>query len=194
VWTSAGLGRTPSSTTFSFGVYAEALLDPGYREAKARTFVSIAPGYAGGLRWVEASVDGPQGMIESPQVALVSNNPYHLSTLRHLGRRFTLDAATLGVVVIKRPNEPPSPVDAPLQLRQQLRRHADQGAAAGVTTWSAPEVTLHGTTPEVQAGIDGEPVMLQPPITCEIRPKALSIMLPRRRPGVPEEPTSGRPR
>ncbi len=33
----------------------------------------------------------------APAVALlVSDNPYHLSTLRHLGRRFTLGAGLLG--------------------------------------------------------------------------------------------------
>jgi diacylglycerol kinase family enzyme len=106
----------------SFGFYAEALLEPGYRAAKARSFASVAPRYLEGQRWVPASVAAPGETIERPQVVLVSNNPYHLATLRSLGRRFSLSSGLLGVVVIKRPADPPPPPDLLPRMRHELRQ------------------------------------------------------------------------
>ena len=110
----------------SFGVYAEALLDPGYRAAKARTLASIAPRYLEGQHRVEASVDTPADTVEFPQVVLVSNNPYHLSSLRCLGWRFTLGAGVLGAVVIKRPAAPGGRASGPAQSPAATRQ-CDRG-------------------------------------------------------------------
>jgi hypothetical protein len=178
----------------SFGAYADALLTPGYREAKARTFAEIAPGYLDGQQWVDAVVDTPQRPLESPQVVLVSNNPYHITTLRHLGRRFALDTGQLGGIAIKRPAGAPPPDLLP-RLRRDLRRHGRAGPPGeGVITWTAARITLHGTashaTAQLPAGIDGEAVLLDLPVVCEIRPGALRVLLPRDRPGIPTEPAA----
>jgi diacylglycerol kinase family enzyme len=163
----------------SFGAYADALLTPGYREAKARTFVEIAPGYLDGQQGVDAVVDTPQGPIESPQVVLVSNNPYHIATLRHLGRRFALDTGQLGGIVLKRPVGAPPPDLLP-RLRRDMQRHGRAGPPGeGVITWTAARITLRGTAAHMPAGIDGEAVLLDLPVVCEIRPRALQVLLPR---------------
>jgi diacylglycerol kinase family enzyme len=181
----------------SFGAYADALLAPGYREAKARTFAEIAPGYLDGQQWVDAVVDTPQGPLESPQVVLMSNNPYHITTLRHLGRRFALDTGQLGGIAIKRPAGAPPPDLLP-RLRRDLRRHGRAGPPGeGVITWTAARITLHGTPShamaQLPAGIDGEAVLLDLPVVCEIRPGALRVLLPRGRPGIPTQPRRGPP-
>lgn len=176
----------------SFGAYAEALLTPGYREAKARAFASIAPGYLEGQQWVEATVDTPGGTVECPQVVLVSNNVYHLSSLRYLGRRFALDAGLLGGIVLKRPDGPPPPDLLP-RLRRELRSHGRAGESGeGVLTWSASGIALRGTGNQIPAGVDGEPVLLPLPVRCETRPAALQVLLPADRPGIPRESAVGR--
>ncbi|MET9344473.1 diacylglycerol kinase family protein [Nonomuraea sp. NPDC003804] len=170
----------------SFGIYAEALLEPEYREAKARTLAEIAPQYLKGQQWVEASVQAPGERIEHPQVVLVSNNAYHLGTPRHLGRRFTLASGLLGAIVFKRPAGPPPP-DLFVRLRRDLRRHAiGASAETGIVAWAAAQVRLDGPAGRLPAGIDGEAVELRLPATCGIRPGALRLLLPRRRPGVPQ--------
>jgi diacylglycerol kinase family enzyme len=189
------LGRVEDRTfvnNVSFGVYADALLDPHYREAKARAMASVAGPYVAGRQWVEARVDTPAGTVERPQVVLLSNNPYHIATPRYLGRRFMLDRGVLGGIVLKRSaGSPPEP------LPRLLRTLAEQGAAgrAGddVITWSATHVTLNGAAEDVAAGVDGEAVRLPLPLTCEILPRALQVLLPRHRPGVPREPAVPRP-
>jgi diacylglycerol kinase family enzyme len=162
----------------SFGAYAEALLTPGYREAKARTFAQIAPGYLKGQQAVDAIVDSPDGPIDTPQVILVSNNAYDIASLRTVGRRFALDSGQLGVIVFKRPAGAPPPDVLP-HLHRQL---VDQGRAGppgeGAITWTAPRVTLHGEAARIPAGIDGEAVSLDLPLVCEIRPAALRVLLP----------------
>jgi diacylglycerol kinase family enzyme len=174
----------------SFGAYAEALLTSGYREAKARTFIELAPGYLDGRQWVDAVVDTPQGRVESPQVVLVSNNPYHIATVRHVGRRFALDSGQLGGVVLKRPAGAPPPDLLP-RLRRELLRHGSAGPPGeGVVTWTAAGITLHGSVARLPAGIDGEAVLLDMPVVCEIRPHALQVLLPHGRPGIPTEPAA----
>ncbi|HUR03258.1 MAG TPA: diacylglycerol kinase family protein [Nonomuraea sp.] len=163
----------------SFGVYAEALLTPGYREAKAHTLAVVAPHYLEGQEWVHASVDTPEGTVEHPQVVLVSNNPYDLSTPRSFGRRFSLSTGLLGGVVFKRPAGPPPP-DLPARLRRELRHQGRAGPpGAGVITWSAARITVHDTVARLPAGIDGEAALLELPVVCETLPGALRILLPR---------------
>jgi diacylglycerol kinase family enzyme len=175
------LGRVGSRVfvnNVSFGAYADALLTPGYRDAKARTFMEIAPGYLGGEQWVNATVDTPEGPVECPQMVLVSNNPYHVSTLRHLGYRFALDTGRLGGIVLKRPGGAPPPDLLP-RLRRELVRQGHAGPPGeGVITWTAARITLHGTAARLPAGIDGEAVLLDLPVMCEIRPRALQVLLP----------------
>ncbi|MBO3752195.1 NAD(+)/NADH kinase [Streptosporangiaceae bacterium NEAU-GS5] len=161
----------------SFGAYADALLTPGYREAKARAFAEIAPGYLGGHEFVDAIVDTPQGPVEYPQVILVSNNPYRLSPPRRLGRP-TLDSGLLGGIVLKRPAGALPPVLLP-RLRRELRQGDAGQTDEGVITWTAPRITLHGAAARLPAGIDGEVVLLDLPIVCEIRPGALQVRVPR---------------
>jgi diacylglycerol kinase family enzyme len=117
---------------------------------------------------------------------IVSNNPYHIATPRNLGRRFALDGGVLGAIVVKR-----SPDSAPEPLPRLVQQAAERGAtpgAEGLTTWSAARITLHGAAPSVAAGVDGEAVTLPLPLTCEIRPRALRVLLPSDRPGIPREP------
>lgn len=56
----------------------------------------------------------------------------------------------------------------------------------GLTTFTAPAVTVDADVPEVPVGIDGETVMMPTPVHCAIRPRALRVIVPRQRPGVPE--------
>ncbi|MEV6209109.1 diacylglycerol kinase family protein [Kitasatospora sp. NPDC051914] len=179
----------------SFGLYADALLDPGYREDKAGTFASLAPDYLKGAQWVEADVDTPRGAVRFPQVVLISNNPYHIATPRYLGRRFVLTSGLLGGIVLKRPTD--TPPDLLRNLRSQLLRHQPGPGTPGdaAIAWTAASITLHGLGQQpLHAGIDGEPVTLPLPVTCEARPGGLRVLLPRDRPGIPREPVPGAPK
>ncbi|MFG2807999.1 MULTISPECIES: diacylglycerol/lipid kinase family protein [Streptomyces] len=181
------LGSRVFINNVSFGVYADALLEPGYREDKPRAFAAVAPDYAKGKEWVEAHVDTPWGTVEFPQVVLISNNPYHLATPRWLGRRLSLSTGQLGVIVLKRRAQ--APPDLLRHLRGELRQHKRGAGSAGdgAVIWSAPGITLDGEVRHLDAGVDGEAVRLPLPVVCGIRPGALRLLLPRVRPGMPPE-------
>ncbi|MBY8880696.1 diacylglycerol/lipid kinase family protein [Actinacidiphila acidipaludis] len=169
----------------SFGMYADALLEPGYREDKPGAFAAVAPGYLKGEQWLEARVNTPWGTVESPQVVLVSNNPYDLAPPRRPGYRPSLTTGRLGGIVLKRPAQ--APPDLLRHLRDQLRRHqhGPPPPGQGAVVWSASDITLHGDAEQLDAGIDGEAVRLPLPVECSIRPGALCVLLPKDRPGPP---------
>jgi hypothetical protein len=111
--------------------------------------------------------------IEGPQALLVSNDPYGMGDMAGLGRRARLDAGTLGVAAVR--------VDSARQAAGLIRR----GHGTGLTVLTAGQVTVDADTPEIPVGIDGETVLLPAPVRCAIRPRALRVVVPKQRPGVP---------
>src|SRR5207247_8499935 len=111
--------------------------------------------------------------IEAPRALQVSNDPYGMGDVAGLGRRARLDAGTLGVVAIR--------VDSARQAIGLLRR----GHGPGLTVLTAGEVTVDADTLQIPVGVDGETVMLPTPVRCAIQPRALRVVVPKQRPGVP---------
>ena len=72
-------------------------------------------------------------------------------------------------------------MDSARQAAGLLRR----GHGTGLTVLTAGEVTVDADAPQIPVGIDGETVMLPTPVRCAIRPRALRVVVPRQRPGVP---------
>ena len=106
---------------------------------------------------------------------LVSNNPYGSGRMLDLGRRARLDQGILGVIAA---HGWPAPRQAVGLLRREQYR--------SVTRYTAPgEVIVEADTPTIPVGIDGEAVTVATPVHCTIRPRALRVLLPRTRPGVP---------
>ena len=50
---------------------------------------------------------------------------------------------------------------------------------------TAGEVIVDADAPQIPVGIDGETVILPTPVHCTIQPRALRVVVPRNRPGVP---------
>ncbi len=157
----------------SFGVYAEVVQSPAYRDDKRGTTLQMLPDLLGGHQGARLSARCGDTRIEGPQALLVSNDPYEMSDVAGLGRRARLDTGTLGVVAIR--------VDSARHAIELLRR----GHGNGLTMLTADEVTVDADVPQIPVGIDGETVMLPTPVRCTIRPRALRVVVPKGRPGVP---------
>ena len=157
----------------SFGAYAEVVRSPAYRDDKRGTTLQVLPDLLNGHQGARLTARAAGTRIEGPQALLISNDPYEMSDIAGLGRRARLDTGTLGVVAIR--------VDSARQAIGLLRR----GHGQGLTTLTAGEVTIDADTPEIPVGIDGETVMLPTPVRCTIQPRALRVVVPRQRPGVP---------
>jgi len=157
----------------SFGAYAEVVHSPAYRDDKRGTTLQTLPGLLSGHQGARLTARAAGTVIQGPQALLVSNGPYEMTDVAGLGRRARLDAGTLGVVAVT--------VDSARQAVGLLRG----GHGPGLTVLTAAEVTVDADTPEIPVGIDGETVMLPSPVRCAIRPRALRVIVPRQRPGVP---------
>ena len=157
----------------SFGAYAEVVRSPAYRDDKRGTTLQMLPGLLKGHHGAHLSAQAGDATIDAPQALLVSNDPYEMGDVAGLGRRARLDAGTLGVVAVR--------VDSARQAAGLVRR----GHGTGLTVLTAEQVTVDADAPQIPVGIDGETVMLPTPVRCTIRPRALRVVVPRQRPGVP---------
>ena len=154
----------------SLGLYAEAVQRDEYRDAKIHTLLDTVPdvlGAAGGekldLRWT-----GPGGHEHhSGAMVLVSNNRYRLGRAIGSGTRPRIDDGLLGMTVVGGPSG---------------RGDGGGGLQRPVREWSAPTFEVDADRP-IAAGIDGEALMLDPPLNFRIMPGVLKVRIARQHPG-----------
>jgi hypothetical protein len=151
------------------GLYAEAVQSKGYRDAKIRTLIDTVPAVVGpsgselDLQWVS-----PDGAAHgSAATILVSNNPYRLGRVVASGTRPRMDTGQLGVAVVRARDQDGAAGTAPSSLLQQ---------------WLTSTFQVDSAQP-VPLGIDGEAVVLDPPIRFRIRPGVLRVRIAPQHPG-----------
>ncbi len=160
----------------SLGLYAEAVQREGYRDAKLRTLLDTVPDMLGpggselDMRWT-----GPGGHEHhAGAMVLVSNNCYRLGRAVGSGTRPRIDDGLLGITVV---GEPSGRGESGRSLQRPLRE------------WSAPGFEVDADRP-VPAGIDGEALMLDPPLRFRIRPGVLRVRIARKHPGASPSATA----
>ncbi len=143
----------------SLGLYAEAVQEEGYREAKLRTIFDSIPAALGpesdgpALRY-----NGPDGTEQASGAAiLVSNNAYRLR-LVDSATRPRLDEGLLGVTVF------------------------GSGGRGAWTEWTVTDFEVRSDR-RIPAGIDGEAVVLDAPLHFVIRPGVLRVRVAPQHPG-----------
>ena len=157
----------------SFGVYAEVVQSPAYRDDKAGTVLEMLPDLIRGDKGARLRAQADAETVDGPQAVLVSNGPYGSNDLAGLGRRTRLDRGVLGAVAISAA----STREAVGLLRRATKRGLIQRAAA--------EVVVDADVPEIPVGVDGEALLMSTPVRCTVEPRALRVLVPRNRPGVP---------
>ncbi|MFF3807004.1 diacylglycerol/lipid kinase family protein [Streptomyces sp. NPDC002032] len=179
----------PFVNTVSFGVYADVVQRPEYRDAKAETALGLLPDLlAGSADHVGARVDGVA--LPPRQALLVSNNPYRApDVLGGASLRPRLDTGVLGVLGIH--------VETAAQAADLALRGA-QSPGLLVTTGRRVEVFGGGGSgsggegaggDEIPVAVDGEALLMPSPVVCVLKPRVLRVVLPRTRPGaVPPPP------
>jgi diacylglycerol kinase family enzyme len=161
----------------SMGVYAEIVQSADYRDAKLHTVAAMLPDLLGPTATpIDLHFTLPSGQkADSAQLLLVSNNPYQLARLRGGGTRERLDGGALGIAYVRVDTAADAEGLAALELAGQVQRFARWNE------WTASEFVVRSGGP-VEIGIDGEAVILDPPLRFVIRPRALTVRLPRTAP------------
>jgi diacylglycerol kinase family enzyme len=160
-------GDRPFLNNVSFGIYAEAVHRPEYRENKEETIAAVIRDMqAEGSSGAAIRFQSPEGeQAEQTAVTLDSNNPYVYSGPPDYGRRRRLDAGTMGITSFAHGTD------------------ASGRAAKGARTWEAEELVLESDHP-ILAGLDGEALAFESPLTLKIMPRGLRVLVPRgTRPG-----------
>jgi diacylglycerol kinase family enzyme len=158
----------------SMGVYAKIVQSADYRDAKMQTAAAMLPDLLGPTaKSLDLRFRLPSGE-EAPtaQLLLVSNNPYQLARLRGGGMRERLDGGVLGIAFVRVDTAAEAEKLAALEAVGRVRQFASWN------DWTATEFEVRSAVP-VEIGVDGEALTLEPPLHFVIRPRALTVRLPR---------------
>ncbi|HEY1365926.1 MAG TPA: diacylglycerol kinase family protein, partial [Gaiellaceae bacterium] len=163
----------------SLGAYAQVVQSDEYRDAKLATWARMLPELLGpSAAQQNLSFVGPDATEhEGADFVLVSNNPYRLMQGVGAGTRPRLDTGRLGIAAgtIRGANDVTRLVSLAAIGRSRTFR--------GVSQWSRAELVIHSASP-VPVGLDGEAVVLEPPLLFLSLPQALRVRLPRRARGL----------
>jgi diacylglycerol kinase family enzyme len=162
----------------TMGLYARIVQSPAYRDHKMGTALELLPAMLGpDAAPFDLRFTGPDGTEHaSAHLILVSNNRYELSHPEGFGSRRRLDAGTLGIVAARLQ----SPGEA--ARLAQLQASGPTGRPADWLEWTDTSFEVRAAAP-VEVGVDGEALLLGPPIRFRIVPGALRVRIPSQAPG-----------
>jgi diacylglycerol kinase family enzyme len=145
----------------SLGIYAEVVQSRSYRGAKLRTWGRLLPDLLGPTAAPpDLEFDGPDSRPYSGvSLLLVSNNPYELARVGRAGGRPTLNSGLLGILAAWPPGA----------AGERRRRF---------TEWSRSRFEVRSGDP-VPIALDGETLLMTPPLRFTALPGVLRVRLPR---------------
>lgn len=162
----------------SLGVYAKVVQSPEYRDAKAQTAASMLPELLGpGESPFSIRFTGPDGAEhENAPLVLVSNNPYRLTRVSGFGTRARMDTGELGVTAVEIGSATEVAAFVAANAAGQINRFS------GFHDWNTSEFRVESDEP-VEIGVDGEALVMDPPLVFRSRPGALRVRIPNHAPG-----------
>ena len=170
------------------GLYAKIVQSSAYRADKVGTALELLPAMLGpDATPFDLRFTGPDGTEHaSAHLILVSNDRYQLGSGEGFGSRRTIDGGNLGIVA------------AIFRSSAELARLLESGATGrnwrppGWVEWAAASFQLESDQP-VEIGIDGEAMVLDPPIRFRTLPGALRVRIPLGAPGYSPAATAPTP-
>jgi diacylglycerol kinase family enzyme len=157
----------------SLGVYAQVVQSEAYRDAKLETWAQMLPELLGpGAPPIDLVFDGPDATeLRDAPLVLVSNNPYQLTHLAGAGTRARLDTGRLGIVAAR--------ITGASDIAQlvMFETVGQANRFPGLVEWSEPQFEVRSSSP-IAVGLDGEALMLEPPLEFVSLPGALRVRLP----------------
>ena len=156
----------------SLGIYAAIVRSPEYRDAKVDTTLATVPQVLGpDTEPFDLRFAGPDGVDhDGAHLIQISNNPYG-TTAGGRASRPRLDTHELGVVALVLGKD-----GGPAKfLAAAAAGHPEH--FAGLTAWSTPTFEVTSGSP-IEIGLDGETMVMDPPLRLSIRPEPVRVRLP----------------
>jgi diacylglycerol kinase family enzyme len=163
----------------SLGVYARVIQSDAYRDAKLESWAETLPELLGpNAAPIDLEFDGPDAATyaDAPLI-LVSNNAYQLTQPFGAGTRPRIDDGQLGIVAARIRSASDVAELITLEAIGQTQRFR------GLLQWSQPTFEIRSSS-TVAVGLDGEALMLEPPLQFVSLPGALRVRVPRHAAGV----------
>jgi diacylglycerol kinase family enzyme len=158
----------------SLGVYATIVQQEGYRDAKAATTRRLLPELLGDTTEpFDLSFETPDGdEVDGSFLVMVSNDPYVLAASPSTSQRLRLDTGRLGVFAVTAATGAQAAEVVTLAL-------AGQGARSGhAFEFSCEQFEIRSRSGTAYAGVDGEALELETPMTFRSHPQGLRILVP----------------
>jgi diacylglycerol kinase family enzyme len=170
------------------GLYAKIVQSPAYRDRKVGTALEMLPEMLGPRATpFDLRFTGPDGTEHaSAHLILVSNDRYQLGSGEGFGSRRRIDAGSLGIVA------------ATFRSSGELARLLESVGGGrswrppGWAEWSDDSFVLNSAQP-VEIGIDGEAMLLDPPLEFRTLPGVLRQGPPATPRPRPPHPRAGQP-
>ena len=170
----------------SLGAYAQVVQSDAYRDAKLGTWKRMVPDMLGrGSAVSELQFDTPLLRDWSnAALVIVSNNPYQMRRFRGTGTRPRLDTGQLGIFAARlRGAGGVARLVMFGTIGRSLGSEGQHRRLSGVLQWSSLEFEIRALEP-VAVGLDGEALVLEPPLRFVSLPGALRVRIPRNAKGV----------
>jgi diacylglycerol kinase family enzyme len=158
----------------SLGVYATIVQQEGYRDAKAATTRRLLPELLGDTTEpFDLSFVTPDGdEVDGSFLVMVSNDPYVLAASPSTSQRLRLDTGRLGVFAVTAATGAQAAEVVTLAL-------AGQGARSGhAFEFSCEQFEIRSRSGTAYAGVDGEALELETPMTFRSHPQGLRMLVP----------------
>jgi diacylglycerol kinase family enzyme len=156
----------------SVGLYARVVQSSAYRDAKLRTWAQMLPDMLGPRAApIDLEFQGPgDRRYQNVPLVIVSNNPYDMRPTAKSVSRPRLDTGQLGIIAARIVD----PAAATVLARNRESQLLD---------WTEATFEIRSSAP-VPIGIDGEALILEPPLRFVSLPGALQVRLPANAPGL----------
>ena len=163
----------------SLGLYAKIVQSPEYRDSKVQTTAEMLPGLMGpDAKPLDLRFAGPDGEeVPTAAVIQVSNDPYELRHSQGRGTRERIDRGVLGVVAVNLSSASDVQRFLSLQAIGQLDRFE------GWREWTTDRFEVRSGGP-IEIGVDGEALVMDPPLVFTTKPGVLRVRIPRHASGL----------
>lgn len=175
----------------SFGLYADVVDKPDYRNHKVRTTREVLRSLLNGDTpyYALSFTDDKQKKHRHAAQILVGVNAYETVNIFEFGRRRAMNQGILQITAVtKLTDELIGQMMGTIVLNQSF----EDSNTGHVEQWEAAKFSVNSKSKQLVVGVDGEREEYTTPVTIKILPKALRLMVPpegmRKRPDNPLSP------